>query len=212
MNIRDLVFSANLQALGNGLHAHPELANEELSLPDNPTTAHPLHRICDGVACGYYSEETGLELANLFLKHGANVNVDRKEGEDSPLTAACSLRCDQLALFYLQQGARINHRGCHGGTALHWASWCGRDAVVEKLVTMNPDINQLCIDFKSTPLFWAIHGYRFGGKENRHHQVNCASILIEQGADPSIPNFEGYRPVQLIEDDNQELLGLFHKG
>lgn len=119
MNIRDLVFSANLQELSHVLNAHPELANREISLPDNPAAEHPLHRICDGVFLGYYSEAFGLELAKLFLNYGAQVNVDRIDGNDSPLTAACSLRCDQLALFYIQQGARIHHKGCYGGTALH---------------------------------------------------------------------------------------------
>lgn len=208
MNIRDLVFSANIQELNIVLSTHAELANEEFSLPDHPATAHPLHRICDAVSSGYYHEETGVEVAKLFLKYGADLNVVLVDGKDSPLTAACSLRCDQLALFYIEQGARIDHKGCHGGTALHWASWCGRDEVVEKLVTLHADLNQLCIDFKSTPLFWAAHGYR-AGKENHHHQINCARILLAHGADPSIPNFEGYLPVQLIEGEYKEFLALF---
>lgn len=212
MNISELVFSANLQSLNDALGAQPAIANEELSLPDNPATAHPLHRICDAVSCGYYSQEIGVEVAKLFLKYGADLNVERMDGKDSPLTAACSMRFDQLALFYIQEGAGIDHKGCHGGTALHWASWCGRDVVVEKLVSLHPHLNQLCIDFKSTPLFWAAHGYRFGGKDNRYHQFNCARILLNHGADPSIPNFEGYRPVQLIENDDQEFLELFHKA
>jgi uncharacterized protein len=209
MSIRDLVFSANLQALDSALRAHPELANEGISLPDNPATAHPLHRICDGVFAQRYPEELGLALAKLFLDHGADVNVERAEGKDSPLTAACSLGCDQLALLYIQHGARVDHRGCHGGTPLHWASWCGRDIVVENLVKLTSNINQRCIEYKATPLFWAIHGYRFGGKDNRHHQINCARILLAYGADRSIPNFEGYRPYQLREDGDEELLELF---
>jgi uncharacterized protein len=209
MNISELVFSGNGQALNDALSANPALANEELSLPDNSSRAHPLHRICDAVSSHYYSEETGLEVAKLFLKYGADLNSVHINGKDSPLTAACSMSCDQLALFFVQQGALIDHQGCHGGTALHWASWCGRDEVVEKLVTLQPDLNQLCIEYKSTPLFWAAHGYRFGGKENRHHQVNCARILLAHGADPSIPNFEGYRPVQLIGEENKEFLAVF---
>ncbi|MBA4056863.1 MAG: hypothetical protein C0490_19270 [Marivirga sp.] len=211
MNVRDLVFSANLDALNTLLSADPKLANAPFSLPDNPATGHPLHRICDGVSRGAYSELTGLELAKIFLNHGADVNVQRIDGEDSPLTAACSLQCDQLALLYIQQGAHVEHRGCHGGTALHWASWCGRDILVNELVRLSPDINQRCIDFKSTPLFWAIHGYKFGGNNNHHRQVNCARILLDHGADPSIPNFEGYLPKQLIEEADKELFELFDR-
>lgn len=211
MEIRDLIFAADLNGIEQTLVKNPTLANAQVSLPDNPASEHPLHRICDAVFAKKYSEETGVEIASLFIRHGANVNVDNPPGKDSPLTAACSLRADQLALFYLSNGARIDHQGCHGGTALHWAAWCGRDVVVQKLLTMNPEINQRCIDFKSTPLFWAIHGYKFGGTDNLHHQVACAQLLLQHGADPSIPNFEGYRPEQLIHPTDVELSKIFQR-
>src|SRR5688572_23094225 len=111
MNIRDLIFSPNLAALDSLLKVEPELANAGIPLLDNPATAHPLHRICDGVCSGLYSEETGINLAKIFLKHGADVNAPGIDGKDSPLTAACSLGCDQLALFYIQNGACVDHRG-----------------------------------------------------------------------------------------------------
>ena len=206
--IRDFLFAGNLEGLVSILSDHPELASEAISLPDNPTKAYPLHRICDAVSAGHLPEETGVQIAKLFISIGGNVNSECQSGKDSPLTAACSLGCDMLALLYLQQGARIDHKGCHGGTALHWAAWRGRDTVVQKLLSMNANINELCMEFKSTPLFWAMHGYRFGGRENRHHQVACARLLIYHGADPSIPNFEGLLPAQLA-GDNQELVQLF---
>jgi uncharacterized protein len=209
MNIRDLVFSADLTGIESALRENPALAKVEISLKDNPATAHPLHRICDGVFNNYYPDEVGLQIARLFIKYGSDVNSNDSPGKDSPLTAACSLQADKLALFYIDQGADIHHQGCHGGTALHWSAWCGRDIVLKKLLEMNPKINQLCIDFKSTPLFWALHGYKFGGKENLHNQINCARLLLAHGADPSIPNFEGYRPTQLIESQDQELNELF---
>lgn len=201
MSIRDLLFSANFGKLDNALAKNLSYANEGISLPDNPAKAHPLHRICDGVFNKNYDEQTGVDLARLFIKYGADLNRMTEAGKDSPLTAACSLQCDRLALYYIEQGAHINHQGCHGGTALHWASWCGRIVVVEKLLTMNPDIDQRCIDFKSTSLFWACHGFRFGGKNNMHRQLECARLLLSHGADPSIPNFEGYLPKQLVAED-----------
>ncbi|MBL7861862.1 MAG: hypothetical protein JNJ65_11925 [Cyclobacteriaceae bacterium] len=208
MQIRNLVFSADLKALREALQANPECANEEFSLPDNPGLAHPLHRICDGVSGGFFPETTGLVLAKLFFEFGARLDTQREAGQDSPLTAACSLRCDQLALEYIKQGARIDHPGVHGGTALHWAAWCGRDVVVEQLVKLQPNINQLCIDFKSTPLLWAVHGHCVGAKEKQHHQFRCAQLLLAQGADPTIPNIEGYRPAELIAKEETAWLAL----
>ena len=209
MSLRSLIFSGNLHGLEHALKENPTLSQEQIPLPDNPAVAHPLHRICDGVFGGYFSEHTGLEMARLFLKYGADLNAGRVDGNDSPLTAACSLHCDKLALLYISHGARIDHKGCHGGTALHWASWCGRDVVVSKLVEMKPAINQLCIDFKSTPLFWTIHGYKSGGVANRHHQVECARILLAHGADPSIPNMEGRKPAELLGDEDDEMRAVF---
>jgi uncharacterized protein len=211
MNLHELIFAANVEALENVLRMNPSLASQEIPLRDNPATAHPLHRICDGVCLKYYTEQEGIEMAKILIRYGADVNVKKNVGEDSPLTAACSMWCDELALFYLEQGASIHHQGCHGGTALHWSAWCGRDRVLQTVLEMNPNINQLCIKFKSTPLFWALHGYRFGGVENRHHQINCARLLLSHGADRSIPNFEGYVPQQLIEEGNTELEKLFQQ-
>jgi ankyrin repeat protein len=203
MHIRELLFSGDLQGIDRALRENPSAANEFVALPDNPATSHPLHRICDAVFCGNYREEMGVKMAQIFFRHGADVNPGVKEGQDSPLTAACSLNCDLLALLYIDHGAKIDHRGCHGGTALHWAAWCGRDVIVKRIVEMNPDINQRCTDFKSTPLFWAIHGYR--SSNHRHNQVECARILLAHGADRTIPNLEGLQAVELLEESDREL-------
>lgn len=208
--MRDIIFAGDIGELEKLLAVYPHLAFEDVALPGNIALAHPPHRICDAVFQNCYSEETGRKLAEVFIKYGASVNIDPQVIKDSPLTAACSLRCDDLALFYIEHGASIDHRGCHGGTALHWSAWCGRDKILRKLMTMNPAIDQRCIDFKSTPLFWAIHGYKFGGLENRHHQIDCARILLENGADASIPNFEGYLPAQLSGPNDNELFALFN--
>lgn len=206
----DAIFSGTFKELEDILKANPALASEEIPLPDNPAKAHPLHRICDGVFNKHYSEDVGLEMAKVLIKYGADVNGNSPSaGTDSPLTAASSLHCDNLALLYIECGAQTDHQGCLGGTALHWASWCGRDVVVGKLIPITPNINRLCIDFKSTPLFWAIHGFKFGGKDNQYRQLNCARLLLKHGGDPSVPNFEGFLPVQLLDKDDKEFLELF---
>ena len=211
MTIRDLILKADLETLTKVLSEDPRLANEGISSDDNNAVlAHPLHRLCDGVFNGTYSDETACEMAKVFLKFGADVNGGKLvENKDSPLVAAASLRSDSVGALYIDHGADVNHPGCHGGTPLHWAAWCGRDQLLKKLLAHHADINRLCVDFKSTPLFWAIHGFKFGGLQNRHHQFECAKLLLDAGADATVPNFEGYRPVQLLQDEDREFKSLF---
>ncbi len=204
--IKSLIESADVTRLKQVLKDDPSLANEGLPFDEtNTITAHPLHRICDAVFAKKITGEQAVQIAKVFLEAGADVNAaPLKNNADTPLTAACSLHADKVALLYIDQGADIHHPGCHGGTALHWACWCGRDVVVKKLLEKGAQINKLCEDFKSTPLFWAVHGLRFGGKENQHHQSECVKLLLDAGADKNIPNFEGYKPIEVLKEEDVE--------
>lgn len=211
MQLAEIIFTGDIDRLRDALRISPTLANEFIPLPDNEAKAHPLHRLCDAVFTGMFDESRAVKMANLFLDHGSSLNTSAT-GEDSPLTAACSLRCDKLASLYISRGANILHAGCHGGTALHWASWCGRNGIVELLIKSAAPINTLCFDFKSTPLFWSVHGLKFGGKENKFNQEICAELLINAGADPAIPNFEGYKPIDLLDKNDKALYELLSKN
>jgi hypothetical protein len=71
-----------------------------------------------------------------------------------------------------------------------------------------PEINKRCIEFKSTPLLWAVHGYKFGGDKNRLHQTECVRLLLEAGADKTIPNADGNKPIELLDKDDTEMINL----
>ncbi|MBA4850275.1 ankyrin repeat domain-containing protein [Emticicia sp. BO119] len=205
--IRELINKKDLQGLRNILSQNPALANEGLPYDaSNTAKAHPLHRICDGVFSGKYSDADGVEMAKIFLEYGANINGgEMVVKKDSPLVAAASLHADQLAIFYIDQGADIHHPGCHGGTALHWAAWCGRPKVVKRLLEEQLDINKLCIDFKSTPLFWAVHGLKSTDSKDLSGYLECVRILVAAGSDKSIPNADGNTVFDLIGSRNPEL-------
>jgi ankyrin repeat protein len=200
--IREQINKKDLQGLRNILSQNPALANEGLPYDAaNTTKAHPLHRICDGVFSGKYTEADGVEMAKIFLEYGADINGGEMiVKKDNPLVAAASLNADQMAIFYIEQGADIHHPGGHGGTALHWAAWCGRPKVVERLLQANAELNKLCIDFKSTPLFWAVHGLKSDEKNDINGHLECISILLDAGADKSIPNAEGKTIFDLAEE------------
>ena len=205
--VRKLILDKDFAKLRELLSQHPELANEGLPYDEqNTVKAHPLHRICDGVCSGAYSDDEAVELATLFLDYGAHVDGNGLvDGQDSPLTAAASLRAEKVGLLYIDRGASIYHPGCYGGTALHWAAWVGSDGLVQRLINEQAAINQRCTQFKGTPLLWAVHGYVFGGLENRYHQIECVRLLLAAGADKTIPNADGATPAELLNEQDEEL-------
>lgn len=207
MKLRNLIDKADLEGIRAKLSNDPSLANIGIPFDSvNLTVAHPLHRLCDGVFEKKYTDAQARAMAEIFLEFGAHVDGNGLvEKQDTPLIAAASLHADLVAFLYLDHGAYIHHAGCHGGTAIHWAAWCGRDLVVKRLIKQGAEINRLCIDFQATPLFWAVHGLKNGGNINRHNQVRCVALLLEAGADKSIANREGNSIMEMLREEDVEL-------
>jgi hypothetical protein len=214
IKMKKLINNKDYTGIKQALSNNPNLANEGIPYDEvNTTKAHPLHRICDGVFSKKYTDEEAVKMAKIFLEYGANVDGNElTEKQDTPLIAAASLHADQVAIFYIENGANINHAGTHGGTALHWAAWCGRDKVVRRLIQEGADVNKRCIDFKATPLFWAVHGLKNGDKNNRHNYLECVKILIHAGADKNIPNGEGKTIFDLLNDEDLEFKKQLNSG
>ncbi len=205
--MKELIDNTDFDGIEAALAAHPELANVGLPYDqENTTLAHPLHRICDGVFNRKYKDADAVKMALIFLQHGAKVDGNELiVNQDSPLVAAASLHADEAAILYIDRGAAVNHPGCHGGTALHWAAWCGRPKLVKKLIENGAEINKLCHDFSSTPLFWAIHGLKSDGQNDVAKYITCVQLLLEAGADKNLPNAEGTSITEMLEDNDFEL-------
>lgn len=202
--LRELIMKYDSAGIRAALEKNPALANEGIAcLDQNPAKAHPLHRLCDGVFEKLYGEEDAIEMAKIFLEFGADINGGLlAEKQDTPLIAAASLHAEETGIFYISQGAALEHKGTHGGTALHWAAWVGSDKLVKKLIETGMPINTQCIDFRGTPLLWAVHGYKFAGEKNRRNQVECARLLLEAGADKTIPNIDDIAPIGFVEEND----------
>lgn len=205
--MRELMMKKDLAGIREALTKNPALANEGIACFDtNPAKAHPLHRISDGVFNNLYSDEDGVEMAKIFLEFGADINGGKLvEKKDTPLLAAASLHAEKLGAFYIDQGADIHHGGCHGGTALHWAAWVGRDKLVKKLIEAGAEINKRCIEFRGTPLLWAVHGYKSAGPKNQLNQVECVRLLLAAGADKTIVNVEGAPAIEFLDEGDTEM-------
>ncbi len=212
--LQSILKTGDTTLLHSTLASNPELANSGVPLDDKtPALAHPLHRIADWVFTKDISEEKGIELASILLDFGANIDgQDLKILQDTPLIAAASLYVNQLGKYYLSKGANLHHQGFFGGTALHWAAWCGGVELLEVLLQKDLDLNQKCIEFTSTPLFWAVHGTYQDKNIARSAHLKSIELLIKAGADKNIPNIEGYTIFDLAEGDEEVLRILNHQN
>jgi uncharacterized protein len=210
--VKKLIDHKDYEGLRLALSQHRDLANAGIPYDEaNSEKAVPLHRICDGVFTGKFTDEEGVKLAKIFLEFGANINGERlTETQDTPLIAASSLHADEVANLYIENGADIHLTGCHGGTALHWAAWCGREKLVRKLIEQGADINKICIDFKATPLFWAVHGLKKVEPTDKHGHIECVRNLVQAGAEKNIPNADGNTVFDLLDADDLELKAILN--
>lgn len=188
----DLIVSNNLDGLRAALTANPDLANEGVSLnidgKINSAKGHPLHRVCDAVFANKISDDDAIEIAKIFLEHGADIDGFMGQSDrNTPLIAAASLHAEQLGLFYIEKGANIFYAPPgDDGTALHWAAYCGEDQLVEKLIEKGANINQQDFSYQSTSCGWAIHVLESGETNNLHHQLTCIKLLLSAGTDKSL--------------------------
>jgi len=213
--IKRLIENKDYQEIRQLLANNPNFANEGITIPyDNKCTskAHPLHRICDAVFAKKMTDEEAIEIAKILLDFGADINGAKiKENEDTPLLAAASLHAEQLGIFYIENGADIHYADRNdGATALHWAAFCGRNKLVEKLIGEKATIDQRDTSYNSTPLGWAIHSLRTDDKFNTYHQLSCIKLLLKAGADVNTLNNEAIQYLHFLAKDDLELKNLLN--
>lgn len=213
MDIKALAELKDTSALRAALMKDPGLANRGVCLSGNDKrTAHPLHRICDAVFEKGTTVEEAIEMAKILLEFGANIDGDLLKGESqTPLIAAASLHAEELAIFYINNGAKVNciNTTFDGETALHWAAYCGRDKLTEKLIQAGADINLADASYGGTPLAWAIHTLKTGNDFNRHNQLACIKLLLQAGADINALDKGSRDYLYILATDDAQLKALF---
>ncbi|WP_276503421.1 ankyrin repeat domain-containing protein [Terrimonas pollutisoli] len=214
-DIKKLIEHKDYEGISQLLAGNPNLVNEGITIPYDSKSAmkaHPLHRICDAVFAKKITDEEAIRIATIFLDFGTNINGAKiKENEDTPLLAAASLHAEQLGIFYIDNGADIHYKGRHdGATALHWAAYCGRDKLVERLISEKAIIDLRDTSYNSTPLAWAIQPLLTGDKINTFHQVACIKLLLKAGADITTPRKEADLCLRQLANDDLELKKLLN--
>lgn len=88
----------------------------------------PLHYVCDLVFRGLVGQEQALELADVLLAAGVDVDLAYARSADTFLIAAASLGAEDVASRLVERGADVTRRGLFGAPALHWAALMGSSA------------------------------------------------------------------------------------
>jgi hypothetical protein len=122
--------------------------------------------------------EGNVEMMELFVSHGANVNRANASGEQALMFSAWRGHLDATR-WLLERGAQLNRPGLQW-SALHYAVFAGHEKVAQFLIERGANVNARSTN-GSTPLMMAAREGREG----------LASMLLGLGADPSITNDYG---------------------
>ena len=114
--------------------------------------------------------------------------------------------CERVAQA-VQAGADVHAADKNGVTALHHAVRFRRPSAVQALIEHGADVNRACRRNGSTPLHRAViqtGAPGTAGKTGEAQQI--VRLLLAAGADPSIANKAGKRPIDYVTDDSIRVL------
>jgi len=139
----------------------------------------------DGMSALHWAAEHGnLELAELLLIAGAEVEPATRIGQYRPLHIASRNGHEPVASRLLSAGADVHAvTDPSGSTPLHLAAVAGNGALVRTLIAAGADPNAREAEWKQTPLIFAASWNR----------VDAMAALIDGGADPNL----GAEPMDL---------------
>jgi len=102
----------------------------------------------------------------------------------------------------LKAGADIHQTDKNGVTALHHAVRFRSPAAVELLLRSGAEVNQACKRSGSTALHRAVTSTGAPGTAGKDAQARkIIEILLRFGANPSITNKSGKKPIDYVRDD-----------
>lgn len=101
-------------------------------------------------------ERNYLDVVNVLIAKGTDVNVLTKKGKKAPLHTACELGLDDIIKVLLEQKTiKVNIKNSEGWTPLHYACEYNHFAAVKTLIAAGANINALNIG-NETPLHFSL--------------------------------------------------------
>jgi len=122
---------------------------------------------------------------------------------DTPLREAALYQDADLVIILLENGASPRAQDLDGMTALHYMAAGGKQEAVKVLLEKGADPNARATTTLDTPLHWAV---RF------HHDLPTIRTLAEYGADPTLKDSDGKRPLDYayVLPDREERIEVFN--
>ena len=206
-DVKEAIESGDAETLRRLLDESPARANELIRWgKDCHITTHPLHYVSDMFFEGRLAAGRELPLVDALIAAGANVDF-KKPGGETPLIGAASLGAEDVGLRLLESGAHAEILGIFQETALHWAAIIGVDRLVERLIEHGAPVDLKDGKYKSTPLGWALHGWRnppAGARSGRHYEVVACLVRAGASVDPE------WLADEKIRSDSRMLASLRH--
>lgn len=107
----------------------------------------------------------------------------------------------------VEAGADVHAADKNGVTALHHAVRFRRPRTVQALIENGADVNRACRRNGSTPLHRAVIQTGAPGTAGKTEEAReIVRLLLAAGADPSIANKAGKRPVDYVTEDSVRVL------
>ena len=141
------------------------------------------------------SRSSSSQFIETLTDLGADVNAQRKEGKETPLTLAADRNNYMAAYLLVRYGANVNVQIGNGFTSLHLSVQKNHENLIKLLLANKVDVNIQDND-GYTPLHWCA----LKGNEN------LCRLLLEHNVDVNIQDNRGYTPLNWCAREGKENL------
>ena len=122
-----------------------------------------------------------LEVTQLLIREGANIELKDSRCQSSPLLFACQNGRLKIVKYLIEMGADIQAASEDGTAAVHFAAQSGNIDVVDFLLQKGLDINSKNNKGES-PLYFALYPRHFPACQKAKNALGMVKFLIENGA------------------------------
>ena len=151
--------------------------------------------LCNRTPLLWASLSSSGEFIETLIDLGANVNAQRTDDKETPLTLSSAWNNFMAVYLLLNHGADANIAVANGYTPLHWAVMKGNQNLVKLFLKKNALVNTQTADGNS-PLHAAVSNGFF----------DITKLLVEKGSNVNFQNKEGRTPLFLAVANKHEQL------